>query len=162
MGGGGEGEGCVRGERRGWEGGSARATGPLLLPSNSPHFAFPRPNLPLLLLSTSPSHLFLLLPLLFLLKPRNILSNPKPMSPPKFPHLQNILVSSKSSSHLSSSLPSNSQHFAFPRAALLDAGGGRGGSLASSPGAHLLFFMAPAFTTVTTRVQGSPGAAAGS
>ena len=119
------------GDGIGWEGGSPSATGPLL-PSNSPHFAFPRPNLPLLLLSLSPSHLCSPLTPFILLKPKNIRSNQKSLPPQKLFHPQNYFVSSKGRLHLSSSLPSNSQHFAFPPA-LLDAGGGRGGSLASSP-----------------------------
>ena len=103
------------------EGGSPSATGPLL-PSNSPHFAFPRPNLPLLLLSLSPSHLCSPLTPFILLKPKNIRSHQKSLPSQKLFHPQNNFVSSKGRLHLSSSLPSNSQHFAFPPA-LLDAGG---------------------------------------
>ena len=126
---GGAGGGLVgEGRRGGWEGGSPGATGPLL-PSNSPHFAFPRPNLPLLLLSLSPSHPFSVFPQFLLLKPKNIPPSSKPLPPPNFSHLQNIQVPCRSRLHLSSSLPSNSRHFAFPRA-LLDAGG-EGGWLPS-------------------------------
>ena len=119
-------EGCVRDRwGMGWEGGSPSATGPLL-PSNSPHFAFPRPNLPLLLLSLSPSHLFPKFFHFLLLKAKK---NQKPttpstpslvLPPPKSP------FSPKSNSHLSSSLPSNSPHFAFPPLCSMLEGGARG------------------------------------
>ena len=120
------------GELGGWdgegmegEGGSPSATGPLL-PSNSPHFAFLRPSLPLLLLSLSPSHLFPKFFHFLLLKAKK---NQKPttpstpslvLPPPKSP------FPPKNNSHLSSSLPSNSPHFAFPPLCSMLEGGARG------------------------------------
>ena len=109
----------------GGEGGSPSATGPLL-PSNSPHFAFLRPSLPLLLLSLSPSHLFPKFFHFLLLKAKK---NQKPttpstpslvLPPPKSP------FPPKNNSHLSSSLPSNSPHFAFPPLCSMLEGGARG------------------------------------
>ena len=84
------------GELGGWdgegmegEGGSPSATGPLL-PSNSPHFAFLRPSLPLLLLSLSPSHLFPKFFHFLLLKAKKIRSLPPHQPPLKFCRLQNL------------------------------------------------------------------------
>ena len=117
------------GELGGWdgegmegEGGSPSATGPLL-PSNSPHFAFLRPSLPLLLLSLSPSHLFPKFFHFLLLKAKKKSEAYHPLNP------LFSSVTSKTSISPQKQLPSllipslELSAFCFS-SALLDAGGG--------------------------------------